>query len=967
MKNLTKKIMLLLIAAVSAVVVVGCGKNDKKVGVGEYTYNTATSVFPTNWNPHTYETNTDSEILDYASSGFYEFDYNDDKTGYQIVNAMATDKPIDVTNKYIGQYGVKNGDSAKIYKIKLRNDLKWDDGTVINAKSFVNSAKLLLDPVAQNYRADSLYTGNLEIYNAKNYLYQGTHKYAEPFAYDDGTQNYVGYVMMEDLVTDENGVLRLPEAHPLAGQDIAIDLNNGGQWSSNSLMEYADAGYFITGRDENGKAIVLDAWTNLVEAGGDSEIVVMTTTTVKYIQDVIAWLHDYPSADDYAAPAGTYEELFPEYLIQYTEMFMGADYKAAWTAAWDTMPDVTTGEGDDKVVGKDSFATVTYKVLTITTDGENKTYSWTDATGVTTADEYAAYKAYANGEYYADYYATTDSQFNDYAYYEWQEMAFIGKDYVEMDFSEVGVFVDEDGDLCLALTKPLEGFYLLYSLTGAWLVHEDKYNANITIKDGIYSNTYGTSVDSFASYGPYKLTRFQRDKEYTLEKNENWYGYNDIENEGLYTATKIQVTYIKETSTKLEAFIKGQLDVYGLTADDMAEYSNSEVRYDSKGSSTFFVAFNPDMDALTKQQAKTEGTNKTILTNINFRKALSLSLNRVEFCLACDPTGTPATAIFNSYIISNPDAGTPYRNSEEAKDIILAFWGLIDQVGEGKRYATKDEAIASITGVDLTQAKQLFTQAYEEALADGLIKETDVVELTIGIPSSSYPFYNKGYEFLQNCWTDAVKGTKLENKLRFTKDDTLGNDFADRLRDNSVDILFGVGWAGAALNPYGLINAYTLPSYQYDLAIKYTTISKDVHFDSVVDADGTTHTDVTLRASVADWSNKALQGETITTYIVDANGEVTKDKVLINASTSMPMDNRVRILWACEAAILEQYTLLPLDDESSAVLKGYQIEYYTEEDIFGMGRGGIKYMRFTCDDYEWNQFVKENGGKLNYK
>lgn len=967
MKNLTKKIMLLLIAAVSAVVVVGCGKNDKKVGVGEYTYNTATSVFPTNWNPHTYETNTDSEILDYASSGFYEFDYNDDKTGYQIVNAMATDKPIDVTNKYIGQYGVKNGDSAKIYKIKLRNDLKWDDGTVINAKSFVNSAKLLLDPVAQNYRADSLYKGNLEIYNAKNYLYQGTHKYAEPFAYDDGTQNYVGYVMMEDLVTDENGVLRLPETHPLAGQDIAIDLNNGGQWSSNSLMEYADAGYFITGRDENGKAIVLDAWTNLVEAGGDSEIVVMTTTTVKYIQDVIAWLHDYPSADDYAAPAGTYEELFPEYLIQYTEMFMGADYKAAWTAAWDTMPDVTTGEGDDKVVGKDSFATVTYKVLTITTDGENKTYSWTDATGVTTADEYAAYKAYANGEYYADYYATTDSQFNDYAYYEWQEMAFIGKDYVEMDFSEVGVFVDEDGDLCLALTKPLEGFYLLYSLTGAWLVHEVKYNANITIKDGIYSNTYGTSVDSFASYGPYKLTRFQRDKEYTLEKNENWYGYNDIENEGLYTATKIQVTYIKETSTKLEAFIKGQLDVYGLTADDMAEYSNSEVRYDSKGSSTFFVAFNPDMDALTKQQAKTEGTNKTILTNINFRKALSLSLNRVEFCLACDPTGTPATAIFNSYIISNPDAGTPYRNSEEAKDIILAFWGLTDQVGEGKRYATKDEAIASITGVDLTQAKQLFTQAYEEALADGLIKETDVVELTIGIPSSSYPFYNKGYEFLQNCWTDAVKGTKLENKLRFTKDDTLGNDFADRLRDNSVDILFGVGWTGSALNPYGLINAYTLPSYQYDPAIKYTTISKDVHFDSVVDADGTTHTDVTLRASVADWSNKALQGETITTYIVDANGEVTKDKVLINASTSMPMDNRVRILWACEAAILEQYTLLPLDDESSAVLKGYQIEYYTEEDIFGMGRGGIKYMRFTCDDYEWNQFVKENGGKLNYK
>lgn len=847
MKHLTKKIMLLLIVALSVIAVAGC-KKEKNTGVGEYTYNLATSVFPTNWNPHTYQTDTDSDILDYASSGFYEFDYNEDETGYQVVPAMATQTPIDVTSQYVGQYGVKNGETGKVYKIKLRSDLKWSDGTEITAQSFVNSAKLLLNPVAQNYRADSLYTGNLELYNAQNYLYQGKHAYAVTFV----SENYGDeeYVAMSDFVIGEDGKLRMPEGHASAGQDVAINLGKGGSWGSNGLSAYAGAGYFST---ESAKA----AYEAFSSTADEDKNVVLTKDNIKHLQDLIAVLHGCADVEEYAAAAG------------------------------------------------------------------------------------------------------------EYAYIEWEEMAFVGKDYADLDFSEVGVFVDKDGDLCIALVKSLEGFYLLYSLSSTWLVHEDLYNANMKVVDGIYSNSYGTSVKTFASYGPYQLTKFISDKEYVLEKNKNWYGYKDEENANLYQTTRIRVKYIKETSTKLESFIKGEIDVYGVTSDDMAEYSASDYLYYSKGSSTFFVAFNPSLEGLKTTQAATPGTNKTILTIKDFRKAMSLALDRVAFCLACNPTGSPATAVFNSLIISDPDNGTPYRNSEEAKDIILEFWGLTDQVGEGKRYATKDEAIAAISGVDVAQAKELFTSAYNEAKAAGLISDTDVVELKIGLPNTN-PFYTKGYDFLSNCWAEAVKGTPLEGRIRFTKDDTLGNGFADALRENDVDILFGVGWTGAALNPYGLINAYTLPSYQYDPSIDYETVYKDVTFPSVTDTEGTVHVNVTLRASVADWSNIALQGNSITTYVV-VDGETTKEMVKINAGTQMPMANRCRILWACESAILEQYTLLPLTDESSAALKGQKIKYHTEEEIFGMGRGGIKYMTYNYDDAEWAKYVKSAGGKLNYK
>ena len=73
-------------------------------------------------------------------------------------------------------------------------------------------------------------------------------------------------------------------------------------------------------------------------------------------------------------------------------------------------------------------------------------------------------------------------------------------------------------------------------------------------------------------------------------------------------------------------------------------------------------------------------------------------------------------------IVSDPENGTAYRTTEQAKDTILKFWGLTDQVGEGKLYADKDEAIASITGYDPEGAKVLFSQAYAKAVEMGMEK-----------------------------------------------------------------------------------------------------------------------------------------------------------------------------------------------------------------------------------------------------
>ena len=491
-------------------------------------------------------------------------------------------------------------------------------------------------------------------------------------------------------------------------------------------------------------------------------------------------------------------------------------------------------------------------------------------------------------------------------------------------------------------------------MTDTWLVNAELYNKCTTIKDGVYNNTYGTSAETTMSWGPYKMTEFQSDKVMVYERNENWFGFNDEGGEDLYQATTLRYDFVSEPATRLEMLLNGQLDEYGLSADDMDDYSTSDYTYYSEGDSVFAMAFNPDKAALeTAQKNAGENINKTILTLKDFRTAMSLGIDRAAFCLATAPTNSPAFALYGSQIVADADNGIFYRTTDEAKQVVANFWGLADEIGEGKLYATIDDAIDSVSGYNLEMAREYFDKAYDEAIEQGLMDEDDVVQIMVGTPNSSSVFYNSGYDFIVNNYTEAVKGTKLEGKLTFTRDATLGNDFASALQTNRVDMLFGVGWTGSTFDPFGLMEAYTKDSYQYDPSWDTTKVELDITLDGV-----------TYTATVWDWT-QAISG----TEVTGTNKE-TGEKVALNfpySTDEKETKERLQVLAALENCVLTQYDFIPLMNNATAALKGMQIEYYTEDEVFPMARGGLKYMTFNYSDEEWEAYVAEQGGTLNYK
>ena len=785
-----------------------------------YTYNYALVDFPTNWNMHTYQTEIDTDILNYITEGFYEFDYNDTLDGYKMVPAMAVSEPEDVTADYVGQFGLEEGDVNRAWKITLRDDLCWEDGTPITAQDFVTSAELLLNPVAKNYRADMLYKGSMAVVGAKGYLYQGQH------AYD--TQVGTEYFDMDTAETDENGTFIVD------GHDVAFSLSDGAAWGAVLDDQYA------SNPDAFKDADGTDLYEALKALANEDGWIPANVDTAAMLSTIIAHLHGAADTAEYQAQAGDY--------------------------------------------------------------------------------------------------ATKQ---------EWQEFCYYGTSYPETDMSTVGVLAPSDTELVLVLEKELSGFYLLYSLSSSWLVNEDLYKSCETVVDGVYQNSYCTSAETTISYGPYKLTSFQADKQFVLERNDLHHDVKD----GFYQTTAIQCDCVPEAATRLEMFLNGELDTYGLTADDMETYQSSDYTYYTSTPSTFYIALNPTMSALEAEQANLgAGYNKTILTVKEFRQALCYALDRKSFALATAPTNNAAFSLYSDLIIANPETGESYRSGEAAKKVLVDFWGLSDEVGSGKMYETMDDAIESVTGYNLALAQEKFDEAYDIAVAQGLMNEGDKVQIKIGLPNSTSNFYSKGYEFLVNCYTEAVVGTKLEGKLEFTMDDTLGNGFGNALRANQVDMLFGVGWNGSALDPYNLMEAYTSEDYRYNRCWDTTAEMLTVELNGVE-----------YTASVWDW-NEAIMGEEIT--VTAADGTTSTFRAGVSDDNQ---EERYLVLCALEGAVLETYEMIPMIDNSTAALKSMQVEFYTEEYVYGVGRhGDFKYLTYDYSDAEWTDFVASQGGQLNY-
>ena len=517
-------------------------------------------------------------------------------------------------------------------------------------------------------------------------------------------------------------------------------------------------------------------------------------------------------------------------------------------------------------------------------------------------------------------------------------------------------FLKEDGSLSV---------WAPYYFSSLPVVHQAKYEASkIAPADGatLWTSNYNSSLETTASWGPYKLAEFEAGSHYKLVKNENWYGWNLEQYANQYNITAINCRAVEEFSPKWLGFLNGTYDDASLQTENVGEYLDSKyVYFTSTSTGTFGMQLYSNLATL-----KTSENNNGILAIQEFRHAFNLALNRSDIVEKIWPgSAVPCFGLLNVayyYDIENSpelEDGGQYRNATVAKEGILRAYGFTQNAdgkwssGELKDLST-DDAYDALTGYNPVVAKEKMKAAIDILLANPEEYGYDASKNIILVYGSSSDTDKQRFRasYLQEVLDDLTKGTALEDKIDVEFDASAGAQWAEAFRTGKTQIGFGYGFSGNAFNPFDIIGAFVNPDDDLNYHMYWDTSSIDM----------------TLTMPAGDYAGA---GETITMsvqnwyYCLNGLAETEGQAKTYNWGAGFaPVEARLMILSALEELTIKESRSVMLIADGGGSFLGAKFSYFSEDEHTFMGFGGIRYMEVNYTDAEWAEYVAANNNDL---
>ncbi len=539
----------------------------------------------------------------------------------------------------------------------------------------------------------------------------------------------------------------------------------------------------------------------------------------------------------------------------------------------------------------------------------------------------------------------------------WNEFAFICSGYgADFGYEGVGCYKVDDYTFRYVCDTQIDINYFLTACTDTWLVHQETYDRLKEEKNGMIVTTYGTSMDTTVSYGVYKMTNYEDQKQVIFERNENWYGWDKDENGNLvknedgnlvsttkfkvdgknqnqYQTTKIVIDVMTEEVAK-QKFFKGELMDYSPSSEELSSYVTSDRLYTVDETYTMSFFFHTKLTSL--QALDNAGTNKNsvVISNDNFRKAMSLAINRADY-VTVTQAWTPAFSLMNHlyhYDIYN-DPNSSYRKSEAAMQAIVNLYGV--EYGEGKQYDTLKKAHDSITGYNLTEAKSLMKTACDELVEAGLYTKGEEIKIKIGWAKGALTADDQNQVAKLNEYINAALEGSGFGTITFEAVGKIDNRYGD-----TASGVYAIGygaWGGAAFYPFRNFQVYTDPS-QY-------SINEAGCWDPTTEELTLTVNGEEVTMTWQAWGNSMIG----TGPYADADNET-----------------KLEITAMLEEKFLAKYYRIPLAVTTSCSILSYKIDEYCDNYNIMYGFGGFRLMNYNYDDAEWNAYVADQGGELNY-
>ena len=524
-------------------------------------------------------------------------------------------------------------------------------------------------------------------------------------------------------------------------------------------------------------------------------------------------------------------------------------------------------------------------------------------------------------------------------------------DYAE-EFTNVGIAAVDEYTIRLYLSQAISELDLEFSLTGNWLVKCDLYDKLKQVASTGYVTTKyatpGGGVEGYMSYGPYKLTVFESGKEMRMVRNSKWYGWTDGKHEGMYNATGIYTRIIPDHNVAMQEFEAGNLDDIDLNRSDMKIYGNSSRKTAAYESYTQKISFNSDFAKLKSRQEDSGQGNKTILSNMKFRTGLSLAMDRNNFASQATAGSKAFTGLLNDLYLTEVSHGEMYRNTAQGKSVYNMVYGKLGGDPFAADYV--ESALAeSENGYNLAMATKFVMEGLQEEAAmteEGHLAANGKISLEFRVYDTESEATQEMLAFIRTQFSKVIEeaNKKLSASYTIEINAQKDEDYYNSAKSGNYDMIFST-WGGAAVNPIGLMQVYCDSGFESNC--EYGFKGKQGSYMVEIDANGD--------GSIGEGETKSLES-----WWSEIDG-ITEDAKDYGSEAWTKQHNYIlNVLAGLEAAYLKRFEAVPLVARASTSLNSFKIENGSKVYVNLMGYGGLRYLTFNMDDYDWNKFIKSS-------
>lgn len=510
-----------------------------------------------------------------------------------------------------------------------------------------------------------------------------------------------------------------------------------------------------------------------------------------------------------------------------------------------------------------------------------------------------------------------------------------------VDFSSVGIKKIDDYKFRLYLSKPIEIDNLKLALTSPFLVDVEKYDKlTIELTPSKKMTSYATNTkDNYTSYGPYKIESYEFGKTVRLVKNENYYGYKDNKHLNQYQMDEINISIIENYETRKTLFMQGKLDELELNNNDNAKYATSLRTFTSYDSYTQKMTINSDFDKLKSRQ--TAKKNKTILNNLNFRKGLSLGIDRKEFVKKATSGSKPSTFLLNDLYLNSLKSGQSYRLTKEGKEVYNNVYKELGGNPFDKDYQ-KTALSETDYGYNYQMAVYYVYKAFEEEFKKNNannLQYGDTIDLEIRVFDETKDETLNMYNFLYSTYSQIIN--EANNILKLNDNEKIklnislksDQDYYNTAKNGNFDIIF-TAWGGLTSSPYQMMQVYIdsnfSQTYEYGFKGKQDQIYLDIDLNDDKKID-----EVNEHRSYTSWFH----------YMVELD-------------SSTHLETKLKVLSQLESGVINRFEAIPIASLGSSFLLSFKIDNITNNYIPLLGYGGFRYMKFNYTNDEYDSFLK---------